>query len=254
MKRSIFIHIGTHKTGTTSIQHFLRSHSDQLKDCGIFVPVSGTLNVHSGHHNIAWELRRDYRFRHSYGGVSELVAELEGSPHATAVISSEDFEYLVRYPIELSAFNRRLADIGYDTKYVVFFRNGDDYLLSLYYELKKHGVNNPYDWFCKEVQTKKCILVNKDWYYEFDNRRFVEDWTKIVGPSLMTYDFDEVIKSPGLLPFFLDLVGASAEIVNQGARAKKLNTRWSYIRFRASKFVKTALRRLSGRLRTRPSL
>jgi len=54
--KTLFVHIGTHKTGTTSIQNFLRNHATSLNECGVFVPKSGTLDENSGHHNIAWEM------------------------------------------------------------------------------------------------------------------------------------------------------------------------------------------------------
>ena len=33
-----YVHIGQHKTGTSSIQHYLRDHKDELRDRGYYVP------------------------------------------------------------------------------------------------------------------------------------------------------------------------------------------------------------------------
>ena len=54
----IFVHIGTHKTGTTSIQKFARSNEEKLKMKGFFYPGYSILGKkeHYGHHHIAHAL------------------------------------------------------------------------------------------------------------------------------------------------------------------------------------------------------
>jgi hypothetical protein len=41
-RRKLFIHIGLHKTGTTSIQQCLTESSYQLHQAGMLYPVAGT--------------------------------------------------------------------------------------------------------------------------------------------------------------------------------------------------------------------
>ena len=225
MRKIIFIHVGTHKTGTTSIQYFLQANAEKLKDCGIRVARSGVdfARGRRGNHNVAWEVRRDVRYNRKLGGVAELLEELSDSNEKTAVISSEDFEYLLKYPAELKEFDQKLNKIGYDRTYLVFFRNSQNYLLSLHYELTKHGVVTSYTSLSNEVRSKGYILVKGDWYYEFDRQRFVEDWERVVGPHLKAFDFDEVSKQGELLPFFLKTIGASAELIQAGSNARRLN-------------------------------
>ena len=52
--RIIWLHIGVHKTGTTSIQTALARHRDLLRTHGVYVPKAGTVDRCSGHHAIAW--------------------------------------------------------------------------------------------------------------------------------------------------------------------------------------------------------
>jgi hypothetical protein len=225
MRKTIFIHIGTHKTGSTSIQYFLQENAERLKHCGVYVARSGidVARRRQGNHNVAWDVRRDIRYERKLGGVAELLDELRDSPEKTVVISSEDFEYLVRYPEELKEFDRKLEAIGYDRIYLVFFRNPEDYLFSLHCELKKHGIVASYATLKNEVQNKGYILVKGDWYYEFDRRRFLADWEKAVGPNLKAFDFDDVSRQGELLPFFLETIGASADIIQSSIHARRLN-------------------------------
>jgi hypothetical protein len=224
-RKTIFVHIGTHKTGTTSIQYFLRQQSRQLKQCGILVPRSGTLSRTTGHHNIAWDIRSDPLREPHAGGVDDLVVELKAAQENVAVISSEAFEYLVQDPDGLSQFHERLVGIGYDPTYLVFFRNTNDYMISLHRELSAHGVDKSLEWFEAEIEAKGSITVHGDWHHEFDYGRFVSRWKRAVGDSILVFSYDEVAKNPGLLPFFFETIGASAEIVAASANLRPLNTR-----------------------------
>ena len=129
-RKTIFVHIGTHKTGTTSIQSFMRRYARQLSQSGILVPRSGTLSWNGGHHNIAWEIRSDPHLEPHAGGVDDLIVELEAARENVAVISSEDFEYLVQYPDRLRQFHARLVGLDTIQSYLVFFRNTVDYMKS----------------------------------------------------------------------------------------------------------------------------
>jgi hypothetical protein len=224
-RKKIIVHIGTHKTGSTSIQNALRRQERMLRKCGILVPLSGTLGRLSGHHNIAWEMRRDPLFTPGCGGVDDLILELGAARESVAVISSEDFEYLVKYPKELGMFNEKIVNAGYDPLYLVFFRDPSAYLESLFHQLKKDKVEEPFEWFLNEYNTKGYILVHGDWYYDLDAGRFAKEWRDIVGPNVLVVNYDEVSKNPGLLPFFFKSIGASAKIVEASANMPRLNRR-----------------------------
>src|SRR4051812_1580029 len=90
MDRPCFIHIGLHKTGSTSIQKMLASREDWLGSLGLYVPKTGRTGS-QGHHLLAWELSR----RHGFSGSAQFDAlkrELrEAGFPARVVLSSEDF-------------------------------------------------------------------------------------------------------------------------------------------------------------------
>ncbi|THD47996.1 MAG: hypothetical protein E7774_03690 [Bradyrhizobium sp.] len=222
-RKKIYVHIGTHKTGTTSIQDFMRRHTRLLEKCGILVPRSGTHKWRKGHHNIAWDIRSDPLLEPGCGGVDDLICELRAADESVALISSEDFEYLVQYPNELRQFHARLLGAGYEPIYLIFFRNKTDYMKSLRLELKKQAIDEPLDWFESEIREHRRILVNGDWYYDFDYDRFLNNWKAAVGESVLAFDYDRACASPGLLPFFFETVGASKEVIAASGSSPRLN-------------------------------
>lgn len=62
--RTCFVHIGTHKTGTTSLQVALNRHCTELDGQYYLYPRTGRPTMApDGHHNIAWEIAGDWRFQ-----------------------------------------------------------------------------------------------------------------------------------------------------------------------------------------------
>jgi hypothetical protein len=140
--RICFIHVGTHKTGTTYLQDFLQSSAETLAGDGLYIPRSGRIKgLGGGHHNIAWQLNRDVRFESSNGGLAELIDELESVQPPRVCLSSEDFEFLHKDPRALCYLRSELHRVNYTVRIIVFLRPQADYAESMYGELVKHGVN-----------------------------------------------------------------------------------------------------------------
>ena len=87
MKEIIF-HIGTHKTGTTSLQHTLHDAGAALSGLGVYYPQAGRIG-REGHHNLVYELVSGWRFRPALGGWDALEAELRDRDDPVVLISSE---------------------------------------------------------------------------------------------------------------------------------------------------------------------
>ena len=222
--REIYIHIGTHKTGTTSIQNFLGTNREALKKGGLYVPLSGTIGPAAGHHNIAWELRNDQRFHPRFGTVSDLTAELRGVECQRVVLSSEDFEYLSQYPERLRFLDDELRELGYKRNYVVFLRNKRDYLFSLFCELRKHhGIDEDYQSLRKQVRTNGYVLVNNDWYFEFNYKRLRDTWTQCIGTNLACVNYDQHLAKNGLNRIFLSTLKVGEGLLQLGDHAPRLN-------------------------------
>ena len=98
----MLLHTGLHKTGTTALQSFLSTAAEELSTRGLLYPMAGRPpDFPDGHHNIAWQLGGDRRFRSSAGTLDDVASEISAFP-GDAILSSEDFEGVLGTPRRLS--------------------------------------------------------------------------------------------------------------------------------------------------------
>ena len=144
MKRLI-LHIGTHKTGTTAVQSFLRANAGLLlRDAGIFYPIypwelSSTTVARNGHflHCQAYLRAKDYqkRVRRDEEYNSEILLDVfkqQLEEHDTILLSDEQLWYsLCTMKGYLGHLRDIIGECGVDrTDIVVYFRRQDEYLES----------------------------------------------------------------------------------------------------------------------------
>jgi hypothetical protein len=221
----LYVHIGTHKTGTTSIQAFLGRNSLRLAQSGIFVPKTGTLHEGSGNHNIAWGLLGDPRFRIPFGTLDDLLVELAGSSAPTGVISSEDFEYLVDNPNALAHLDATLIDAGHQPHYIVFARRADTYAVSLYAQLiQHHGLTTSFRNFTWEILRTGKVVINGDCAFYFGMSALARKWRAVAHGSISVCGYDSARAGKGVVPTFLSLIGAPDDLVCSSEGADVLNT------------------------------
>lgn len=144
--KTVYIHIGTFKTGTTSIQQFLKDNRARLENRGIYVPTTQVL----AHHPLPLSLIKKHSYwrggwREFEGGPDEiwgkLIEEIEETDCENIVLSSESFCDLVNENCRKSS--QYFADylkkkLGvYDVKIICYLRSIEPYLRGIYQESVK---------------------------------------------------------------------------------------------------------------------
>ena len=139
-RKTVFIHIGTHKTGTTSIQVEFTARREELRSKGVLYPVTGCPEVaRFGHHVLPWSLIERSNMMPVFKGKTasfstrqktrvwkDLLIEIKDSDCETVVLSSEEFDVLT--PGEIDAALRFLCD--FTVVPVLFVRNTADLMES----------------------------------------------------------------------------------------------------------------------------
>lgn len=141
-KVRVFLHVGLHKTGTTSIQGALTTLRAELAGRGVLYPKTGRPEwADLGQHLLPWSVARDqdalptvhgHRARFGDGDADALWEalrqEIARSGAGAVIISSEEFDTLDRSEIE--DIGHRLS--AYDVTPVLFLRRSSRLLESNY--------------------------------------------------------------------------------------------------------------------------
>jgi len=150
--RNLILHIGAHKTGSTSIQKFFYLYHDfYLKNYQILYPTSKEIICVLGHHYITWyftppnaKLDKDI-LSQAYKAFLELISTKKDN----ILISSEDFTWNTRIN-EFIEVVRPYFDVIYTILYV---RPQVEAALSLYQTgVVNHGMTSSFnEWFEKAI-------------------------------------------------------------------------------------------------------
>jgi hypothetical protein len=217
----VVIHIGTEKTGSTTLQEFILLNRDVLLVNGVYVPQC---LGHSNHRKLVGycmsdsnsddfiirnglinKKKRD-RFRKSVADalINEL-GELDQTLVDTVLISSEHFHSRLTDISEVEQLKVLFASIGADVKVICYLRK-QSYLLESKYStfLKYHEPNDSFASFSKE-----CVESNQ--YYNYD--LFLKLWEQCFSvENIRIREFSRnKFKENNLCLDFLDFAGLNVE-------------------------------------------
>ena len=128
--RVCYVHVGPHKSGTTSIQWFLQENRADLLKHGFFVPESETKR--GAHHALAEGLAGLDVGEHREPLVARSIAAIAESPAQAIIISSEALEGLLRNRQHTETFFNRVHELSLKPKLILFPRNQPQWINSSY--------------------------------------------------------------------------------------------------------------------------
>lgn len=187
----IFLHIGTHKTGSTLIQKTCALNHTKLKSSGVFYPVDYFSQW--GHHELAWKMMQG-RIQEARKWLHDIINEAKASDCKSLIISSEEFEFANNFVNVKKLF----GDL--DVELIVYLRRQDKYLESEYNQhVKMYDVRFKGDIF--------QFFMYHDFNFRFNYKRLIGSWVKnldLINYNVVSYD--EVAKNDSLLESFLRTV------------------------------------------------
>ncbi|WP_417449728.1 hypothetical protein [Kordiimonas sp.] len=135
----IYLHIGTHKTGTTSIQAFAEKHRAWLLNYGLYWPQTSSIRPASTQHTILLELIRAGKADNASDYVVQEIMSAERSGAQSMLLSGEGFAQASDEEIEI--FLGMLE--GHDVQVIAYFRNVYDYARSSLIQHMKYSDRRP---------------------------------------------------------------------------------------------------------------
>jgi hypothetical protein len=129
-RRICYVHVGPHKTGTTSIQWFLQENGPELLKHGYFVPESETKR--GAHHALVEGLAGLDVGEHREPLVNRSIRAIGERRAEAIIISSEALEGLLRNARHTEAFFNRIRELNLEPKLILFPRNQPQWINSSY--------------------------------------------------------------------------------------------------------------------------
>jgi len=170
-KPELILHVGIHKTGTTSIQHFFHRNFDVLLQNGVLYPKSlrklGTGVTHFAHHDLAWHFGfsgNKTRLAKTDSIAKRLNGEFLRTNARKIFISSEALEYFSSIS---SLENFRDEFIDFDVKILIYIRRQDKLLQSVFKQRVKTGMTVGFNKFYKKAN------------FNFDEK--ISEWETVFG-------------------------------------------------------------------------
>lgn len=210
MTESIVLHVGTHKTGSTSLQHFLHDHRDGLLAAsgiayppGLVIPSShAELPLVAIRPDLMWPARlrfpetRDPRWLAV--AATRIRAHLDSAPHPVTVLSHEDLSYL-RFDEEAATLRSALG--ARPVHVVVFLRDPAAFLFSYRAQLAATGFPPSDD------PSSFAYAAPGSWLADFD--ALTDAYRRGFGADSVTVlDYDAALEVDGsAIPAFTDLLG-----------------------------------------------
>ncbi len=209
----IFLHIGTHKTGSKSLQRFLYDHSSKLKSMGfrLYAGCHKNPTNHMELHLASLRAERDSFARHNepalvadaayFDRIARRVQSfLKTSTQPHTIFSNEDLSYL-RFPDEFA----RLRDIfnvpSSEICVIVYVRNQADFLRSYTQQIRTRKGREP------SRNPSSAFYVGEDtWLADYES--LISSYRTHLGCKVVVIDYDAQIGGPGnIIPSFLEVLG-----------------------------------------------
>ena len=209
----VHLHIGTHKTGTSSLQRMMVGLRPMLRDRGVLYPESGIRAKTDGHAHLPaiiagtteLYLREHKVKRAPYWEM--LEQEIKDARAERVILSSESFDRLTGPQVARVAESLK----GHDVRVVVYLRNQLDYMISYYKFLLEFQY--PYSF-------TRCL---QDYGDRCDFAALLDRWTSAFGSDAVQFRlFDRVKRQPGLARDFLQIVGISELVPSDNPSLKIL--------------------------------
>ena len=205
MTATIFLHIGTNKTGTTAVQHFFAQQRDALKEHGVLYPATACNGV--AHYALGTALGFSHGKKSNIDTLeTELLSlkdafrnEIEQSAAQTVLISAENFFGAQNSIQPVQSF---FAD--YDTRIIIYLRRHDSWWESAYNQAVKmtkkplwnHGIKS-------YIRYMKRKNPNYGSY-----RTLVDQWADAFGKeNIIVRPYEQQQNQPDIISDFLHTIG-----------------------------------------------
>lgn len=195
----LYLHIGLPKTGTSSIQVFLRDNPQLLEKIGYCVPQIGQGRA-GGHHTLVRTLAGLPVPPHQAVAEADILKELDQAAGKSVLISSEMLTGMLAQEHLADALLSKLRRNGMSVILVFYVRNQTQWINSVYGQgIKSFRQAQTFSQFVKDVLSNTAGYSYKKW---------IKIAVKL-GVELRVQPFTKLVRTNGVIRSYLQQVGVA---------------------------------------------
>ncbi len=204
-KRTIYLHIGFEKTGTTSIQNYLYNNVDKLNDLGVFL-IQTKFFLKPNHVELATCFCEDYNIGalRKPRSISRFLGRIKcfilENKDRDIIFSNEHLSSRLFEEDNIRALKDFLSSALHRVIVICYVRKPADWLVSRYSEAVKSGFSGTLDQF---VRMDKPVTSFEPLARNLAGR--LQVWRNVFCDDLIVCDFEEAIQV-GLVNHFISNV------------------------------------------------
>lgn len=169
--KTLYLHIGLQKTGTSTIQMSFMRPGGPLEQAGIdYLPA--VIAPRHAHHSVAWEIAHHKRYVDGQPGLAALTEAAAASKAERLFVSTEEFSLLAQR--EVNSLARGLD--GFDVRPILCLRNQLSWSESLYAQACKRG-------YAEDFATFGATLARDG---KLDYGAIIDRWASAFGRDRIT--------------------------------------------------------------------
>ena len=230
--RNALVHVGTHKTGTKSIQQYFSRHWEALRDAGLYQPNAGRhrfdeTHATPGHHDLAFDLLRERS-----DSLEELRRELRAYAPRDVFVSSEELHPLAAEG-RLAILRDALAAEGYEPTAIVYLRAQGEYAQSMYAEMTKAQSTLRFGAYLRSIRESGAFATAPTYQIFFEYSKLVLALARVFGErNVVVRPYDSRREPAALIRDMMRVVAAvdpDLQFTALGDPSLALNRRGSFI-------------------------
>lgn len=230
--RNALVHVGTHKTGTKSIQLYFSRHWEALRNAGLYQPNAGRhrfdeTHATPGHHDLAFDLLRERS-----DSLDELRGELRAHAPRDVFISSEELHPLAAVG-RLAILRDALAAEGYEPTAIVYLRAQAEYAQSMYAEMAKAQSTLRFGRYLDGICRSGAFITAPTYHFFFEYSKLVFALARVFGErNVVVRPYDSRREPAALIRDMIRVVAAvdsALQLEALGDPSLALNRRGSFI-------------------------
>ncbi len=216
--KSIFLHIGTKKTGSTTIQNFLCHNQKKLYDLGFDYPTEFSEKVKTAKSYGMMGLPQSGNLHEIFINwmegdensppIENLASQIDADINKNIVLSSENFYFFAFNKKDLVTFKETLSKKfpNHNWKIIVYLRRQDEYVESLYSQEMKDG--------CMTTKTSsEDYISNKEFELTLNYQSFLNVYAELFGKeNIIVRPYEKAqFKNENILFDFCNILGVKED-------------------------------------------